>query len=182
MARWRCRTECHGVIGRIVGKEFELLGAGVEPVEARRCSDPYRASVIFAQRPDGIALKRGRVLRVVPKDFERITVVAVQPISSAEPHEAATVLHDTPHGTLGKSLVNRESFDAVLHDIELRISGLLEKQKSEKKQASPCAEHQPCCHDEKGNGKKPGSQNKLMKRNGRKQSTCVAQVAARKVG
>jgi|GEM_PF-5676113 len=50
------------------------------------------------------------MLRIVPEDFEIVSVEPVQTICRTEPHESLAVLRNAPDRTLGKTLIHVEDF------------------------------------------------------------------------
>jgi len=71
--------------------------------------EPQHAPLIFVAKLDPIAAQAVGVISIVPVDLELISIVPIQPILRAEPHEAPVVLFDATDRALGQTIFQPET-------------------------------------------------------------------------
>jgi hypothetical protein len=90
----------------------ELPLLPIEAVESTSGPDPQHALPVFVQRGDLAIAEAGGIRRVVPVHVQVVTVVSVQPVAGAKPHEPHVILQDAGYGVLGEPVLNREAFES----------------------------------------------------------------------
>ncbi len=95
----------------------ELLCIAVEGVQSAAVgADPERALVVFDHRPDVVVTQAGRISGDVPVVGKGVSIVLVQPILCAEPHEPFAILQNAIDRTLGEPLFQGDAleFDGLI--------------------------------------------------------------------
>ncbi|MCJ7536637.1 MAG: hypothetical protein WBD62_16445 [Anaerolineales bacterium] len=77
-------------------------------------TDPQEIVPILIERHDKVSAQAVLVGWVVPKDFELVSIRAIQPIERAEPHEALAVTDDTQHPVVGEAVLRGEMVEAEI--------------------------------------------------------------------
>ena len=83
----------------------ELLCARIEAIQpAAPRADPDVAITIFHQRVDGVVTERNGIVGIVFVDGEGVTVVTIEAVLRADPHEAAAVLQKSQSRVLRQAV------------------------------------------------------------------------------
>ena len=111
-------------------------------VEARQTAlgaEPQAPFAVLVRGHHVVVDQAGTVERIVAKDPDLVTVVAVQSGLSADPHEAFAVLQDVQHRLLRQALLESEPFET---QTAWRGPGICPAQQYRCQQH---AEQRPCC-------------------------------------
>lgn len=79
---------------RIVQIADKCFGLAIESIQSLG-ADPERSIAIFKESRDDRPRDRRGVKRIMPKNCKLITVITIQPVAGAEPHEAFMVLQNS---------------------------------------------------------------------------------------
>ena len=98
----RIAAKTVGVPG-IVKVPGSTFGGGVEFVYARINSEPQSTTIVFHQIADEVGAQASGIVRVVLVRDEGVSIIAIEAITGAEPHEAAVILQN------GNDIIHREA-------------------------------------------------------------------------
>ena len=91
---------------RVVKIASELLGLAIKGVQSGPRGNPDRPGAILKQVIDPIAAQTAWICRVVAKLNDVVSIIAIEPIDSAEPHKAGAVLQDRMDSLVGQPLLD----------------------------------------------------------------------------
>src|SRR5579862_9121177 len=87
----------------------ELLPPRVESAESSECgANPNNSGAVLIKNLDGVVAQTVGIVRIVAVMLERLSVIPVQAVGSAEPHEAIVVLGDRGYPLLKRFALNRQ--------------------------------------------------------------------------
>ena len=92
-----------------------------QEIQSEISSNPYMTRTVAVDRPNTIIGNRRGIRWIIEVDFERITVIAIQSIRSAEPHISIPVLFDGDDTALGHTICQREALEG--QRAALRVEG-----------------------------------------------------------